>query len=101
MCACHSSDICLYYTSHVRCTKSGWCGPYGVIYIDGNSYSKYPEDYWPCADGLLLVGAIGAQLRDPMNLALTLCRLTVWMDAVAESERNPFSKHQIQLECGE
>ena len=31
---------------------------------------------------------------DPMSV------LTVRMDAVAESGRNPVSKHQIQAECG-
>ena len=44
---------------------------------------------------------ISTQLRDPINSGLARWRLTVYVDAVAESGRNPASKHQIQTECGE
>ena len=37
-------------------------------------YWNYLEDYWPCADGLSAVNAIGTQLRDPIKLTL----LTQW-----------------------
>ena len=64
-------------------------------------YWNYPEDYWPCAGGLSAVNAIGTQLRDLISSGLTRWRLTVYVDAVADSERNPVSKHQIQPEYGE
>ena len=47
------------------------------------------------------MNAIGTQLREPINSGLTPWRLTVYVDAVAESGRNPVSKHQIQSGCGE
>ena len=47
---------------------------------------NYLEDYWPCASGLSAVNTIGTQVRDTP------------MDAVAESWRNPVSKHQIRPE---
>ena len=43
------------------------------------------------------VNAIGAQLHDPINTGLTRWR----MDAAAKIERNPASKHRIQLEYGD
>ena len=33
--------------------------------------------YWPCAGGLSAVNAIGTQLRDPINSALTRWRMAV------------------------
>ena len=39
---------------------------------------------------------IGTQLRDPINSGLTRWRLTVQMDAAAESGRNPVGKHHIK-----
>ena len=57
-------------------------------------YWNYLEYLWPCAGGFSEVNAIGTQLRDPINSGLTRWRLTVYMDAVAESERNPVRKHQ-------
>ena len=39
--------------------------------------------------------AIGTQLRDPINSGLTRWRLTVCVDAVAESGRTSLSKHHI------
>ena len=42
------------------------------------------------------MNAIGTQLRDLINSELTPDGgLTVYVDAVAESGRNPVSKHQI------
>ena len=38
---------------------------------------NYLEVYWPCAGGLLVVNAIGKQLRDPKNLGLTRWRMAV------------------------
>ena len=52
-------------------------------------------------EGLSAVNAIGTQLRDLINSELIRWRLTVSIEAVAESGRNPVSKHQIQPECGE
>ena len=46
------------------------------------------------------MNAIGTQLRGLIHSGVTSWRMAVYMDAVAESERNPVSKHQIQLECG-
>ena len=48
------------------------------------------------------MNAIGTQLRDPINLALTRWRMAVSkMDAAAELGRNPVSKHQIQPGYGD
>ena len=54
------------------------------------------------------VNAIDTQLRGPINSRLTRWRMAVeiyggskYMEAAAEIERNPVSKHQIQPECGE
>ena len=50
------------------------------------------------------MNAIGTQLRDPINSGLTRWRMAViheLMDAAAELERNPVSKHQIQPEYGD
>ena len=55
----------------------------------------------PEAAGLSANSAIGTQLRDPINSGLTRRRLTVKMDAVAESRRNPVGRHQIPPECVE
>ena len=41
------------------------------------------------------MNAIGTQLRNPINSRLIRWRLKVYVDAVAESGRNPVSKHQI------
>ena len=49
----------------------------------------------PCAGGLAAVNAIVTQLRDLVNSGLARWRLTVYVDAVAESGRNPVRKHQI------
>ena len=63
--------------------------------------------YWPCADELSAVNAIGTQyLRDPINSGLTgrmTCGgLNKEIDAAAELGRNPVvSKHQIQPEYGD
>ena len=62
-------------------------------------YSNYLEDYWPCAGGLSVGNAIGTQMRGAINSGLTQWRLTVYIDAVAESGRNPMNTHQIQFEC--
>ena len=56
---------------------------------------NYLEVYWPCAEGLSAVNAIGTQLRDPINSRLTQWRLAVLniiMDAAAEIGRNPVYK---------
>ena len=60
------------------------------------------EDYWPCAGRLSVVNTIGPQLLHPIYSGLTrwLMAVTVYMDAVVESGRNPGSKHQTQPECG-
>ena len=50
--------------------------------------------YWHCAGGLSAGNAIGTQLRDLINPGLTRWRLTVYVDAVAESRRNPARRHQ-------
>ena len=47
------------------------------------------------------MSGVGTQLRDPTNSGLTRWRLTVQMDAAAESGRDSVSKHQIQPESGE
>ena len=48
------------------------------------------------------MNAIGTQLRDPINSGLTRWRMVVSkMDAAAELERNPVSKHQIRPEDGD
>ena len=50
------------------------------------------------------MNAIGTQLRDPMNSGLTRWRIVVLnksMDAAAELESNPVSKHQIPPEYGD
>ena len=54
-------------------------------------YWNYLEEYWPCVGGLLVVNAIGTQLRDPMAYG----GINKLMDAAAEFGRNPVSKHQI------
>ena len=53
------------------------------------------------ASVLSAVSAIGTPLRDPINSGLTRWRLTVYVEAAADSGRNPVSKHQVQPECGE
>ena len=53
------------------------------------------ENFRPYASGLSAVDAIGTQLSELMNSGLTRWRLTVNVDAVAESGRNPVSEHQI------
>ena len=61
-------------------------------------YWNYLEDHWNCVGGLSAMSAIGTQLRDSMNSGLARWRLKVYniyVDAVAESGRNPASKHQI------
>ena len=55
------------------------------------------EDSWPCAGGFSALNAIGTQLGDLINSGLIQWRLTVHVDAVAESGRNLVSKHQIQI----
>ena len=40
-------------------------------------YWNYLEEYGPCAGGLSAVNAIGTQLRDPINSALTQWRMAV------------------------
>ena len=49
------------------------------------------------------MNAIGTQLRDPINSGLIRWRVAVLikMDAAAELERNPVSKHQIQPDYGD
>ena len=50
------------------------------------------------------MNAIGTQLRDPKNSGLIRWRMAVshkQMDAAAELESNPVSKHQIQPEHGD
>ena len=50
------------------------------------------------------MNAIGTQLRDPINSGLTRWRTVVsikYMDAAAELERNPVSKHRVQHEYGD
>ena len=48
------------------------------------------------------MNAIGTQVRDPINSALTRWRMAVSeMDAAAELERNTASKYQIQPEYGD
>ena len=60
------------------------------------------EVYWPCAGGLSAVNAIGTHLRDPINSGLTRWRMAVSkLEAAAELERKPVSKHQIQPEYGD
>ena len=59
---------------------------------------NYLEVDWPCAGGLSAVkrAAIGTQLRDAINSGLTRWRMATlnkYMDAAAELERNPVSKH--------
>ena len=65
---------------------------------------NYLKDFWPCAGGLSAVNVIGTRLRDSTSLGLTRWRLKVYtkyyVDAVAETGRNPVSKHQIQPEYG-
>ena len=56
----------------------------------------------PLTGGLSAVNAVGTQLRDlmgPTRWRLTIKRL--YVDAVAESGKNPASNHQIQPECGQ
>ena len=48
-----------------------------------------------------VLDAIGTQLRDPINSEMNRWRLTVHVDVVVESGRNPVSKYEIQPECGE
>ena len=55
-------------------------------------YWNYLEDHWPCADGLSAVNAIVTQLRDLINSGLTRWRLTIYMNAVAESAKNLVAK---------
>ena len=43
------------------------------------------------------MNAIGSQLRDPISSGLARWRLTVHVDAVAESGRNTVSKHQVRF----
>ena len=38
---------------------------------------NYLEVYWPYAGGLLVVNAIGTQLREPINSGLTRWRMAV------------------------
>ena len=51
-------------------------GKEGCIVIVGGTWigsardSAYLEDYRPCAGGLSAANAIGAQVRDPINLGL-------------------------------
>ena len=40
------------------------------------------------------MNAIGTPWRDPINSGLTRWRITVYVDVVAESGRDPVSKHQ-------
>ena len=48
------------------------------------------------------MNAIGTHLRDPINSGRTQWLMAVSkMDAAAELERNPVSKHQIQPEYGD
>ena len=63
-------------------------------------HCNYLEVYWPCAGGPSAVNVIGTRLRDPLESGLIRWRLTVYMDAVAESGRNPAGKLQIPPECG-
>ena len=53
------------------------------------------EDYQSCVSRFSAVNTIDTQLRDPINSGLARWRLAVKMEAVAESGRNPVSKHQI------
>ena len=47
------------------------------------------------------VNTIGAQSRGLINRGLTRWRLTIYMDVVAETTRNPVSMSKIQAERGE
>ena len=67
-------------------------------------YWNYLEDNWPCVGGLSTMNAIRTHLRDQINSGLTRWRI-IWrykqMGATEKFGKNPVSKHQIQLECGE
>ena len=63
--------------------------------------SLFPHPRLVCSghDGVLCdaesiggVNAIGTQLCDPINSGMVQWRLTIYVDAVAESGRNPVSK---------
>ena len=48
------------------------------------------------------MNTIGKHLRDPINSGLTRWRMAVsYLNAAAELERDPVSKHQIQPEYGD
>ena len=49
------------------------------------------EDYWPRARGLSAESAIGTKVRDPIDSGPIRWRLTIYMDAVAESGGTRFS----------
>ena len=52
-------------------------------------------------DPVPAVNAIGTQNCGPINSGPTRCRLLVYVDWVAKSEKSPVSKLDIQPECGE
>ena len=49
-------------------------------------------DYWPYAEGRSAVNAFGTQLRDLINSGHSMAVNGIFVDTVAESERNPVSK---------
>ena len=71
---------------------------HGDTWIGSTRYSNYLEDCWPCAGGLSAVNVIGTQSHDVIS-GLTQWRLTVEMDLVAESGRNPVSKSKSKCKC--
>ena len=42
-----------------------------LIGTNSTRYSRYLEDYYPCAGGISTVNAIGTKLRDLINSGLT------------------------------
>ena len=69
-------SICLLYTNS-GCEKERpiLIGPW--LPAKAAPVWIYLEDYWPWADELSAVNAIGTQMRDPINSGLTRCRSAV------------------------
>ena len=69
--------------------------------VASTRYSSSLENYSSCAGEFSAINAIDTQLRKPDKLGTDPMAVDgIRLDAVAESGRNPASKHQIQPECG-
>ena len=65
------NPYCVYGTLNMGCHAGHFIGETRAIFSLVTRSSNYLEDYWPCANGLSAVNAIGTQLRDPINSGLT------------------------------